>query len=1383
LANFSGSGDEVFEDWCRHLELALDHDPDRFRVGISLLRGTAFDAVKGQLGDGISTFKQLKEELHKQFGSLLTRMEHLNNLYLLQLGDDLTDFIARFRALAYRVTGPPLQDFEMVAQFFLKLPEKLKNALNRSGKVFTFPSLIQEVRLTYDPAVHGSSRSGVPPPRLANAAPKDDPELNAFAKVHCDYCETDTHATKDCRTLARLKRMRRPGGGSTHYQGSGSGYGRSNNSGGGRRHNDSNEASSDKPTSGGSNFSFRKRKFGSSNNNNSSSNNNNNSNGRFGGGNSNNNDSRRFNLITTADPAANSDNENQQHDDGDDNYFARNNDNTLLYPATLGTDHHGTDHYLGNNDRSYSLCTSSDEDTDPHPSDPAEDEDGDYYFGADPDDDVDDNNTYSTTDPNTTTTIDNNNHREDSNLLDINNDYEGHDDDDDADDDSYDDDGGADWTPVGQLCSVTADSEDQRPQSRSNAVGLVRIPVKVNFKPAMALLDTGAEETVLAKAFVDKHKLPVHRLHRPVKFICANGSSFHAEFSFEGSLLIGGYHIKHTSFKVLPIEHDVILGLDFLRRHDPLVNWRLGTLRLRVPDSAHDTALEMPTGPRHLYSLDERTGTYDVLFARDAATQANALSASGSLDLARLLERCAGVFVESDTLPDLRPGFDHTIITNGQHEPPHSNPYRHSPEENEEEDRQLDKMLAKGQIIPSTSSYASPVLFARKKNGTLRMCVDYRRLNAMTQKMRYPLPNCLDLFDKLHGARFFSKIDLRSGYHQLRMEPRDQHKTAFITRRGLFEFQVLPFGLCNAPASFQRLMSATMRKFDKFCAVYLDDVLIFSKTEQEHLKHVRLVLEELMRNGFCANNEKCAFGRSHIEFLGFFVSHDKVEVDPAKVSGINNWQPPTNRREMMRFLGVCNFLRRFVQDFARTATPLTALTRKDQPFVWSNDAQRAFERLKRDIAAAPALRIPSPDGAYVVNADASDLAIGAVLYQNGLPVAFESRKLTSAEINYPTRDKELLAVIHSLTVWRPYLLGAQLRVTINTDHRPLTHIFTQKTIRGRWVRWLEILSEYNLDIRYVPGSQQVVADGLSRSLNAVRVESPGDDTMLSAGPVFLDKIRQSLTSDKTFRRVVASPGVNFLADDGLLYYKSGHGLRLCIPEALRRELVITQHELLNHAGKIATAYALRHRFYWPSLFTDVEKLLRTCAPCQFAKSSTHASNGLVQPLPIPHDRWEEISLDYVTALPTTKDGNDALLVVVDRLTKRVRLIPTTTKVTAKGTADLIFAHVFALFGLPKVITSDRDARFTSDVWTQLFARLGTKLQFTTAYHPRGRPDRARQQDNASTPTHQPQGHNRVGHHATPHRVLHQQLHQQEYRHDSFRGGPRTHTARYTRPLE
>jgi hypothetical protein len=763
-----------------------------------------------------------------------------------------------------------------------------------------------------------------------------------------------------------------------------------------------------------------------------------------------------------------------------------------------------------------------------------------------------------------------------------------------------------------------------------------------------------------------------------------------------------------------------------------------------------------------------------------AAVQSD--SESGALTSARNVTLSAYRDVFPDALPDGLPPereVDHRIELIPGSAPQSRPTIRLSATELAELKKQLAELEAAGFIRPSKSPFGAPILFVKKKDGTMRMCVDYRALNRITIKNSYPLPRVDELFDRLQGARYFSKIDLRSGYHQIRIAPEDVPKTAFRTRYGHYEFTVLPFGLTNAPATFMHLMHQALRPLLDECAlVFLDDILIYSKTLEEHQQHVRRVLDALREQKLYAKESKCEFFKHEVEFLGHRVGRDGVRMMEDKVEAIREWPTPRSVRDVRAFLGTAGYYRKFIRDFSAIAAPLSELTKDSVKFEWASPHEQAFRQLKAAIAQGPVLILPDPSRPFVVHTDASGFAVGAVLQQDqgkGLqPIAFLSKKMADAETRYPVHEQELLAIIQALTSWRHYLHGSKF--VVRTDHKSLQFFQTQPMLSGRQARWKDVIANFDFDIEYVEGKANVVADGLSRRSDhhqlaslalvtegqrpvvrarhnkaALRtqhiflVEADSATTATIAGLTKLSEVGQILADikeasqdDPAYRAALgskqqrdasASPHPDRLqVRRGFVYL--GETDRLFIPanDALRTRLLYECHDVptAGHLGKDKTLEQVKRRFYWPGMDADVLQYVRTCDACQRNKPSQQATAGLLQPLPIPEYPWQQVTMDLITQLPKSHRGSDAIVVFVDKLTKMVHFVPTKTTVTAPQLAEIFWNTVVRHHGLPSSLVSDRDPRFIGHFWRALWKCLGTQLTMSTAFHPQtdGQTERA-----------------------------------------------------------
>lgn len=702
----------------------------------------------------------------------------------------------------------------------------------------------------------------------------------------------------------------------------------------------------------------------------------------------------------------------------------------------------------------------------------------------------------------------------------------------------------------------------------------------------------------------------------------------------------------------------------------------------------------------------------------------------------------------SDVFQSMPPGLppirahDHEIKLIPDAQPPSKQPYRMSSAELDELRKQLDTLLEKGFIQPSRSPYGAPMLFVKKKSGELRMCIDYRALNGITIKNKYPLPRIDELLERPIGAKYFTKIDLQSGYHQIRMKPDDVEKTAFRTRYGSYEFLVLPFGLTNAPSTFMNMMQDMLKEYlDDFCVSFLDDILIYSKTLEEHQKHVRLVLDKLREHKLYVKLQKCEMFKQEIEFLGFKISERGLHMEDHKVKDILNWPVPKNVKELRSFLGLAGFYRIFVKMFSKITSPLSALLQKESTFNWTQEHQSAFDELKKQISSQPTLIIPQPDLPYVVQTDSSGFAIGATLMQDhgkGLqPIAFISKKMLPAERNYPVHEQELLAIVSAVKTWRHYLMGNKF--TIRTDHQSL-QLFHKKKINeitGRQARWQEALAAYDYTIEYVPGPSNVVADALSRRSDHIPETVPINNHQAESKPTttkatLVEQILAAYNRDPICQEILLkhqqqnNTSTWQVDEQGLI---KRHQLVL-IPDdkELRTLLIMCHHDepTASHRGVAKTVDLLSREFYWKNLAADVKEYVNTCHSCQLNKISNLAPLGLLQPIETPDTPWHTATLDFITHLPLTKAGHDCIAVYTDKTTKQVHFAATKTTIDAEGVAALTIDTVVKHHGVPVHIISDRDVRINSSYNREFWKALGTKLKMSTAFHPQtdGQTERA-----------------------------------------------------------
>ncbi|MGH7240308.1 MAG: pol polyprotein, partial [Candidatus Saccharimonadales bacterium] len=606
-------------------------------------------------------------------------------------------------------------------------------------------------------------------------------------------------------------------------------------------------------------------------------------------------------------------------------------------------------------------------------------------------------------------------------------------------------------------------------------------------RPCRFLIDSGASANFVSKKWCEAQGAGVVALDKGVEVRLADGAlSLATQYLENGEIHMGQYKDK-ISFVLLELTNaDAILGLPWLKAIKPFIDW--DTHRVMTKEGKTINVGEGVKQQNRRKTHDQEQWIHYAAF-QQALKESEEDSTAGLVykkKLVALLEQYKDLFPE-DLPPGLPPQreFDHHIELKPGTQPIAKKQYRIPQAYLPEWKRQIEQQLAAGKIRESQSPWSSPVCFSEKKNGKLRMCLDFRGPNAVTVPNHTALPLQGQMFDATLGARWFSKLDLRSGFNQVRMHPDSIPVTAFNTPWGHFECTAMPFGLMNAPATFQSLMQHVLReRLYQGVVVFIDDFLIYTKTENEHLEMLEWVFAQLRKHQLYGAIDKCEFMREEVEILGHRLNKDGIKTQPAKIEAIKSWPTPTSVKDVRSFLGLANYYRKFVSGFSRIAGPLHKLVEKKNKWEWGTEQEKSFVALKEALSAAPTLIIPSIDKAFTLTTDASQFAIGAVLSQekDGVqqPIAFLSHRMSSAERNYPTHEQELLAIVQSLKEWRYYLLGAKKPIVVHTDHRSLQYLSTQPELSKRQQRWMETLHEYRLSVKYKPGSHNVVADALSR---------------------------------------------------------------------------------------------------------------------------------------------------------------------------------------------------------------------------------------------------------------------------------------------------------------
>ena len=919
----------------------------------------------------------------------------------------------------------------------------------------------------------------------------------------------------------------------------------------------------------------------------------------------------------------------------------------------------------------------------------------------------------------------------------------------------------------------------------------------------LAMIDSGADGNFMDRSFALRNKLPLTKKQSPISVVGIDGRplvSGNITEECQVELLCktsdSNYHVEgKTTFSAISSpNHDVILGLPWLRLHHPSIDWKTSTLSFNsehcsrhceflrkdpltfqnqpaqsaksVPSTSELTSVRSTSAPKsvpstselksvrstsapksvsstselksvsstselksatleenyeHLSDLDVNEEEVCQIAAldeqsceEDFSDNSDSLSQSDSEDLWEAIPSDVqqlvppeyadylDVFSEAKAkeLPPHRP-YDCAIeLVSEKDNPPCGQIYPLSPDEDKLMQEYISENLACNFIRPSTSSAGASVFFVEKEKGKTkvhgkppkkRLVVNYKGLDKLTKKFRYPLPLIETMFDQLHSAKVFTKIDLRSAYNLLRIREGDEWKTAFRTKYGLFEYLVMPFGLANAPAYFQRFVNDTFANMkDKFVVIYLDDFLIYSPDEASHREHVRAVLQRLRENRLFAKAEKCQFSVPALKFLGYHVSAHGRRSDEDKVKAVKDWPTPRNRKEVQCFIGLANYLRKFIEGFSKMALPLNSLLKKGAPFEWNKITQQAFENLKKAISSAPVLMHVDQTRPIWIETDASDFALGCILMQKDdndqlKPCAFYSRGLEPAEINYSTHDKELLAIKVAFGVWRHYLEGAPHQITVISDHQGLEQLDKVEVMNARHARWSILFKRFNFVIKYRPGKKHNQADALSRrpdfypnprhSIPASRQRILGPDVVQLAsvfqGRSFSERVKRALPSDAFFQDRTSWDGkTGFAHIKGILYFEG----RLYVPEGnIRLDVLKACHDsrLAGHLGQRKTLELVTRSFWWPALENSVKQYCETCNICVAAKSSRHKPHGLLMPLQAPEGPWTSISMDFIVELPESA-GMTAIFVVVDRFTKMVHFVP--TRITTECGGDSRAIH-------------------------------------------------------------------------------------------------------------
>lgn len=809
--------------------------------------------------------------------------------------------------------------------------------------------------------------------------------------------------------------------------------------------------------------------------------------------------------------------------------------------------------------------------------------------------------------------------------------------------------------------------------------------------PFVGLLDSGASRTIVGGEAWEKlsnlgfvlgsSSYPSVSVANGVS--CAVSGAVELPVSLEGE-------VKLVKALVVPeIREGIVFGIDFWRHMD-------------IVTLLSNNTWEFNSSARVYSILDRAAASTDQMERLEKITDFYFQKMGSALGCAR--------------------GVQHVINT-GDATPVKQRYYPVSPYVKEIMYRELDKMLELKVVEPSNSAWSSPVVLVRKPSGETRFCIDYRVLNRVTVRDSYPLPYISMILDRLRDARVLSSIDLKSAYWQVPLEERSKEKTAFVVPgRGLFQFIRMPFGLSNAPATWQRLIDRVLGgDLEPHAFVYLDDIIIATPDIDTHLGVLEKVLERLTRAGLTVNREKCEFLKPELRYLGYIVDSGGLRVDPEKVRAILDIPVPDTPKAVRRFVGLASWYRRFIPNFAGCVSPLTQLTGKRRPFVWNGEAEKAFQDIKQCLVEAPILTCPDFQRPFIIQTDASAVGLGAVLSQEfpegEKAIAYASRALNSCERKYSATELECLAVVWAVEKFRPYVEGA--RFTIITDHHSLVWLHNLKDPSGRLARWALRLQGYDYEIVHRKGREHCVPDALSRAVPSV------------AYVAFPEDVRDRWYC-RMKERVAEDPDKypTWKVDDNKLYKHLASNSpsldqrfdwRLVLPKELRRSALVECHDdkTAGHLGGFKTQKRIAKLYYWPGMRSDVIRYVRQCQICQSQKPEQCAPYGTMGRREVSYP-WQMVCTDIVGPLPLSTQRRRFLLVVSDCFTKYSLLFPLRT-----ATSEMVKKHieedVFLVYGVPQFLICDNGRQYVGKSFRKMAASYDCRILYNANYHPQANP--------------------------------------------------------------
>lgn len=837
------------------------------------------------------------------------------------------------------------------------------------------------------------------------------------------------------------------------------------------------------------------------------------------------------------------------------------------------------------------------------------------------------------------------------------------------------------------------------------------VTVTILDKDLLGLLDSGASRTILGQKGWELFKDIGYKLEKNViRCKVANGQFANSIGTLTVPITLYNQTRLIEIVVVTEIPHGLILGIDFWKKMGILPNIRDGTWHFL------DNSMEI--------SLDS------ILTVND---DKKGLNSSQSIELNQILDK---FFHDNGKnaigCTDL---IKHKIVTSAT--PIKQRYYPVNPVMQAHIDKELNEMLEQGIVERSNSPWSSPIVMVKKKDNSYRFCVDFRKLNAVTEKDAYAIPYVSHTLDKLSKAKYFSTIDIKSAFWQIKLDEDSKKYTAFtVPNRGLFHFNRLPFGLHNSSATFQRLIDSIIGPdLEPFAFAYLDDVVISTPTFEKHIEILKEVANRLNNAGLTINKEKSHFCCSKIKYLGYVVDSQGLHVDPDKIDAILKLPIPKNVREVRRILGTISWYRKYVPHFADLVSPLTDLLKKNKPFIWSEKCQASFIKIKEALVQSPVLNGPDYNLPFVLQTDASGVGIAGVLTQPDADgqdkvICYISRALTTQERKYSTTERECLAVIWCIEKLRPYLEGITFEVI--TDHASLVWLQTLKTLNGRLARWSIRLQQYSFNIKHRKGKYMIVPDMLSRAVENV------DAFDIQENDSDLDINSQNNKTDKWYNKMfnlVKDTPEKFptwtIINNNLYKHVNCKTPNLSlkqsqwkqvVPKQLRSQILKENHDnsTAGHPGIFKTYQRIRQKFYWPKMKADIGRYINKCNICIQHKAEQIKPAGLLLPNSISEQPWRKVSIDIVGPLPRSNQGHKYILVILDTFSKFPLVFPLRSA-TTKQICKIFLNNVILFFGAPEVLELDNGVQFTSREFKNLCNDFNIKLSYNPVYHPQANP--------------------------------------------------------------